>query len=59
MSNPLKTKVILCNLILHIMLLLLIKGKVRVMYSKINGIKRLEGQKMVGGTRNIAARATD
>lgn len=28
MSNALKTEIILCNLILHVMLLLLIKGKV-------------------------------
>lgn len=59
MSNPLKSEIILYNLILHIILLLLKKGKVRIIHCKIKGIKRLEGQKMVGGTRHIAARATD
>lgn len=40
------------------MLLLLIKGKVRVIYDKIKGIKRHEGQKTVGGMRKIASGIT-
>jgi len=40
------------------MLLLLIKGKVRVINDKIKGIRRHEGQTTVGGTRKIASSVT-
>lgn len=40
------------------MLLLLLKGKVRVIDDKIKHIKQHEGQQMVGGTK-IAGTVTD
>lgn len=41
------------------MLLLLIKGKIRVLNDKIKGIKGHEGQKIVGGTRRTASSVAD